>query len=115
MRRQASEEAISAYLAQVKELLEERYDFVPRRRNLRDMQRHELSRADVREKLFELSEDDYYGGPVEDHDPERLGDLWIFKKNIDNTVFYIKLKILEEGNTKTLKCISFHEDDPPWR
>jgi len=54
---------------------------------------------------------DYYKGPKTDHDPDRPGDIWEFKKNIAGIGFYIKLKIDCCNIDKILKCIGFHEDE----
>ena len=54
---------------------------------------------------------DYYKGPKQDYDPNRPGDIWEFKKNIDGIQFYVKVKIIQENGKDILKCIGFHEDD----
>lgn len=47
----------------------------------------------------------------QDHDPNRPGDIWEFKKNIDGIQFYVKVKIVQENGEDILKCIGFHDDD----
>jgi len=46
-----------------------------------------------------------------DLDPNRPGDVWEFKKNIGGTLFYVKVKIVQENGEYILKCLGFHEDD----
>lgn len=102
---------ISLYLIKIKKLLSNgKYDFVPRKKNLDSLSMLGLTIEDVKDSIFELVEDDYYNGPKEDHDKNRNGEIWIFKKNIEGYKFYIKLKIAGEDNNTILKCISFHED-----
>lgn len=54
---------------------------------------------------------DYYKGPKQDLDTDRPGDIWEFKKDVDRTRFYVKVKIVQENGEDILKCIGFHEDD----
>lgn len=41
----------------------------------------------------------------------RPGDVWEFKKDVDGTQFYVKVKIVQENGEDILKCLGFHEDD----
>ena len=65
---------------------------------------------DVKDSIFELVEDDYYSGPEEDYDKDKIGKIWVFKKKLEGYKFYIKLKIVSEDNNDILRCISLHKD-----
>ena len=112
MGNQASNAQIVAYLADVKRLLSAgKYDFVPRRKNMQELAQHGLTITDAKNEILGLVVVDYYKGPKQDHDPNRPGDIWEFKKNIDGMQFYVKVKIVQENGEDILKCIGFHEDD----
>ena len=58
-----------------------------------------------------LSNNDYYSGPLSDYDTSKPENLWVFKVNYEGRVLYIKLKILEEQeNCKVVVVISLHID-----
>ena len=103
---------IAAFLADVKNLVSSgKYDFVPRRKNMQALARHGITIEDAKDEILGLVADDYYGGPKQDHDPGRPGDIWEFKKSIGEIRFYVKVKIALQGGENILKCLSFHEDD----
>ena len=111
MSNRASITDISAYLAKVKNLLSAgKYDFVPRKKNLQALLQHNYTVTDVKNEILDLEVKDYYKGPKRDFDAKRPGDVWEFKKNIDGTPFYVKVKIDQENGEDVLKCLSFHED-----
>lgn len=112
MSNQASRSDITAFLARAKKLvLSGKYDFVPRRKCLQSLAKHGLTPVDAKDEIVGLVVADYYKGPKQDYDPMRPGDIWEFKKNIDETQFYIKLKIVNENGTDILRCLGFHEDE----
>lgn len=112
MSNQASTSDVAAYLTNVKKLLSSgKYDFVPRRKNMQALAQHGLTITDAKNEILGFVVGDYYKGPKQDHDPNRPGDIWEFKKNIDGIQFYIKVKIVQENGEDILKCIGFHEDD----
>ena len=88
-----------------------KYDFVPRRKNMQSLARHGLTIMDAKGELINLVVGDYYKGPKRDFDTDRPGGIWEFKKNIDGTKFYVKMKIVQENGDDILKCIGFHDDD----
>jgi len=103
---------VATYLTEVKSLLSVgKYDFVPRRKNMQALAQHGLTIADAKNEILGLVVSDYYKGPKQDFDPNRLGDIWEFKKNIDGLQFYIKIKIMQENGEDILKCLAFHEDE----
>lgn len=112
MSNQASTSDIAAYLARVKKLLSTgKYDFVPRRKNMQALAQYGLTITDVKNEILGLAVSDYYKGPKQDLDPNRPGDIWEFKKNLDGIQFYVKVKIVQENGEDILKCLGFHEDE----
>lgn len=112
MSNQASTPDIAAYLTNAKKLLSAgKYDFVPRRKNMQALAQHGLTITDAKNEILGLVVGDYYKDPKQDHDSNRPGDIWEFKKNIDGIQFYVKVKIVQENGEDILKCIGFHEDD----
>ena len=112
MSNRASITDISAYLAKVKKLLSaDKYNFVPRRKNMLALSQHGLTIIDAKNEILGLEVKDYYKGPKADLDAGRPGDVWEFKRNIDGTPFYVKVKIDQENGEDALKCLSFHEDE----
>jgi hypothetical protein len=83
----------------------------PRRKNMQALAQHGLTIADAKNEILGLVVGDYYKGPKQDFDPNRPGDIWEFKKNIDGMQFYVKVKIVQENGEDILKCLAFHEDD----
>jgi hypothetical protein len=109
---QASTSDITAFLENVKRLVSlGKYDFVPRRKNMQALAQHGLTIADAKAEILELVVSDYYKGPKQDLDPNRSGNIWEFKKNVDGIQFYVKLKVVQENGEDVLKCLGFHEDD----
>lgn len=78
---------------------------------MHSLARYGLTIDDAKSEIFDLSINDYYKGPKKDFDTRRPGEIWEFKKDIDGTIFYIKIKIVDEDGEKVLKCIGFHEDE----
>jgi hypothetical protein len=109
---QASTTDITSFLEKMKRLISAgKYDFVPRRKNMQALAQHGLTIADAKAEILGLVVGDYYKGPKPDFDPNKSGDIWEFKKDVDGTQFYVKVKITEENGESILKCLGFHEDD----
>ena len=112
MNRRIENAEIAAFLEEAKSLISTgRYDFVPRCKNMQSLAEHGLTISDVRDEILSLTTGDYYSGPKRDHDANRPGDVWEFKRNVDGDIFYVKVKISEDNRGKVLKCLSFHEDE----
>ncbi len=110
--KKTSDSDIALFLSQMKRLLSAgKYDFVPRRKCLQSMAQCGLTLVDAKNVIAELEIGDYYKGPKQDFDTSRPGDIWEFKKSIYGKKFYMKIKIVQEGNNFILKCLAFHEDD----
>ncbi|QUW20916.1 hypothetical protein JSQ81_13965 [Sporosarcina sp. Marseille-Q4063] len=63
--------------------------------------------AQVWDQVLDLTTSDYHEGPCLDTDRPQDGNvIWIFKKEINDVLTYVKLKIDRRGCV----CLSFHED-----
>lgn len=112
MSNQANVSDIIVFLERMKRLISAgKYDFVPRRKNMQALAQHGLTIPDAKNEILGLVIGDYYKGPKQDFDPNRPGDIWEFKKDVDGICFYIKVKITKENGEDILKCMGFHEDD----
>ena len=59
-------------------------------------------------EVLQLSPGDFIEGPVLDRDRPRDGEvIWVFKKEVNGTLTYIKLKI---DDLRGCVCLSFHKD-----
>ena len=67
--------------------------------------------TDVKNEILGGVGGNYYKGLKRDFDPDRPGEIWEFKKNLDGIQFYVKVKIVQENGEDVLKCLGFHEDD----
>lgn len=65
------------------------------------------------QEIKDLNASDLSKGPVPDKSSKYPGNVWIFKKNIQGHLIYIKLKIRVIGDYKELFVMSFHPDRPP--
>lgn len=104
-----TEEIMSLFEKTKKLISSNKFDFVPRRKNLQSLAKHGLTIKDAKDEILDLVISNYYKGPKNDFD--RPGEIWEFKKEIDGTLFYIKIKIAIECGTEIVKCIGFHDDD----
>lgn len=64
---------------------------------------------DQTDLIHDLTDFDYISGPEDDFDASRPGQIWKFKKSAFKTVFYIKIKI--EDNGTEARAISCHIDN----
>lgn len=103
---------ILKFLTEAKKLvIEKKFTFVPRKKNMQSLASCGLTIIDAKDEILSLKAKDYYKGPKQDFDTSQPGDIWEFKKRIDNRQFYIKLKIQVQDEEMILKCLSFHTDD----
>lgn len=101
---------LEIFLKTAKKLIsDDKFDFIPRRKNLMSLAEYGLSIKDVKEEILDLEDINYFKGPKEDF--ERPGVIWEFKTKIESDIFYVKLKIVEENKLQVLKCLSFHKSD----
>ena len=100
----------AAILEKAKKLITQGcFDFVPRRKNMQALAEHGLTIKDAKEEILELMVNNYYKGPKRDFD--KPGEIWEFKKSINGTQFYIKIKVVVENGRELLKCLGFHDDE----
>lgn len=112
MSSQANISDITQFLEKMKILVSAgKYDFVPRRKNMQALALHGLTIADAKEEILGLVVGDYYKGPKKDFDQSKPGDVWEFKKMIDNNQFYVKMKITQRNEEEIVKCLGFHDDN----
>lgn len=106
----ASARDITLFLEYAKKLVSEgRYDFVPRGKNLQSLSEHGLTVLDAKEEILDLKVANYYKGPKQDF--TRPGLVWEFKKDINGSIFYVKIKIVNVNGQDILRCIGFHDDE----
>lgn len=72
----------------------------------------EMNPTEIKRILLSLTPDNYVAGPVKDRDPNRNGNLWIFKFRKESDLIrniYIKLKLSHNQKDENItKVISFH-------
>ncbi len=102
---------ILIYISKVKELVSSgTWTLIPRKKNLDSLSNHGLTIQDVKNELLSLSLSDYISGPEPDY--SYSGDIWIFSRNVNGILFYIKLKIdVTNDGIEILKCLSFHDKE----
>lgn len=64
--------------------------------------------ADVLEVIKSLTVENYFQGPLPD-EKGRPHDLWVFGKEIENRLIYIKITVFFKGDLVSGICVSFHE------
>ena len=69
-----------------------------------------ISWEDAKTEVYGLTASEYFQGPEKDRDFPGADLFWMFKKNVDGQVIYIKFKVLylEDGK---VKLVSFHFDN----
>lgn len=99
--------SVEQFLKECKERVKnKKLDFVPAKKNKESRRKYGLTIYDIEDEILKLTTKDLHKGPEKDRDyPSEY--LWIFKKVIMGTIFYIKLKLRSNG---IVVCISFHED-----
>lgn len=99
------------FLIQAKQLVnkDNGFIFINREKCLKYLIENNLTIKDVKETILNLTCADYIKGPEIDRDEP--GSVWIFKKECNNKIIYIKLKIENNLNETKLKCLSIHEDN----
>jgi len=81
------------------------YDAKPSQMNesLLDLKLNRMGRNSI---IYDLTFEDYCEGPINDRD--KPGSLWIFGKEVNSTLIYIKIKIVQSEGEKGALCLSFH-------
>jgi hypothetical protein len=65
------------------------------------------------EMIMNLTVEDYSEGPKDDKDQLHDGTVWIFGKEVNDKIAYIKLKIDIKKDQEIPKCLAFHEAEFP--
>ena len=101
---------VSIFLRKIKEIIKEdpsKLDWIPTKKNRRTRQELGLSLQDIEDSIITLEANDIFRGPEIDRDiPDEI--LYIFKKNLESQIIYIKLKLRDN---KIVVCLSFHIDE----
>lgn len=108
----------TAFLREAKKLISEgRTDLIPRTYNHPSGRKINWKEAlleiglrnpsQMWDEALKLTPNDYFDGPCADVNRPKEGKvIWIFKKEINDVLTYIKLKIDHRGCV----CLSFHKD-----
>lgn len=67
------------------------------------------------ELIMDLTVEDYSEGPKDDKDQSYDGTVWIFGKEVNEKMAYIKLKIDIKKGQEIPKCLAFHEAEFPMK
>lgn len=81
-------------------------DTIPRNDTRATLQYLGLTYKNLEEILLSLSVVNFCEGPLQDH--SKLGELWVFGKEVKGAEVYIKLKVASVSGVRIAKCISFH-------
>ena len=117
MNNNTSADDVKEYLMQVKQAMTAKvtnqscWVFVQRPENDNCLLDLGLTLQDLRDVMLSLSYHDYSLGPVCDRDIP--GQLWIFGKLINGIEIYIKTKLVEIGDLRVVRIISFHPAEQP--
>ena len=65
---------------------------------------------EVKREIYELTPSDYLQGPEIDRDYPETEPFWMFKKNVDGHIIYVKFKVLHDSDGG-VKLVSFHLDE----
>ena len=101
---------VDLFLAKVKKIINKNngFQFIRRKKNLDSLDRNGFTISDVIYYIKSLEVEDYCKGPEEDHSEVYSHSWWFFGKEINNKMFYIKIRVVEKGD-KRVVCLSFHE------
>ncbi len=111
MARRAPEEEIERILAIVRKcIMNKRYTFIPRQKNLGTLATEGMTIRDLLSAIIDMKATDYFCGPSEDRDRPGTGEIWEFGCPFQGKEFYLKLKlVMSNGNAVVI--LSFHEPD----
>jgi len=81
-----------------------------RKKNFETLLELGLKYSHVKQDILGLTPKEYSEGPLLDKDQINYKDefFWIFGKNIQNKLIYIKLKIRKTNKYEEAVCMSFH-------
>jgi hypothetical protein len=99
---------IQIFLRDFKNAAKDNFDFSRRRKNMDTLMQFGLTVQDCKEIIISLVVEDCCKRPEDDRDEAKGGLVWFFGKNISDCEIYIKLKLVDLGEKKLAKCLSFH-------
>jgi len=83
---------------------------VLRKKNSDTLARLGITWDDAKAEVYALSARDYTQGPEADRDRTGTDSFWMFKKNVEGQVIYIKFKVLYHHDG-SIRLVSFHIDN----
>ena len=109
---QLQREIVRNVLIKIKNLIAKgNYIFLGnRKKNFETLLELGLKYSHVKQDILSLTPKEYSEGPLLDKDQINYKDefFWIFGKNIQNKLIYIKLKIRKTNKYEEAVCMSFH-------
>lgn len=101
---------VTKFLSKIKEVIDHKdgFQFIRRKKNLDALDRNGFIISDVVNYIKSLEVKDYYKGPEEDDKEGNNYSWWFFGKVINDTMFYIKIRVVEKKDRRVI-CLSFHE------
>lgn len=105
-----NESLIEVFLSEVRESIESgKAMLVQREKNIRTLATLGMMPEDVYDEIRDLRACHFYSGPSVDRDYPESEKIWIFKKEIQHKMIYIKFKVLYRDSL--VKVLSFHFDE----
>lgn len=105
---------VQIFLRDFKNAAIDYFDLSYRRdKNLETLAELGLTLQDCKNIIISLAVEDCCKQPEDDRDEVRGGSVWFFGKKIGGRDIYIKLKLVDLGEKKLAKCLSFHFADHP--
>ena len=83
---------------------------ITRTKNLKTLAKMGITWEDAKDEIYELTLSNYVKGPMKDRDFPDTDLFWVFKKQMNGQLIYIKFKILYSEDS-SLKLVSFHIDE----
>jgi len=109
---QLQREIVRNILIKIKSLIAKgNYIFLgSRKENIETLLELGLKSCHVKQEILSLSPKEYSQGPLLDKDQGNYKNeyFWIFGKNAQNKLIYIKIKIRETNDCEEAVCLSFH-------
>lgn len=103
----ATKEQVEAFLKRLKEKIKV-FDILfrdDRGKNLQTLATLEITPTYRKQVILSIEPEDYVEGPIVDT-LNKMGEMWVFGKNVKGQEVYIKIT-LGQPNNSTI-CISFH-------
>jgi hypothetical protein len=109
---QLQREIVKNILIKIKNLIAKgNYTFLgSRKENIETLLELGLKYIHVKQEILSLTPKEYSQGPLLDKDQSNYKNeyFWIFGKNTQNKLIYIKLKIRKTNDYEEAVCLSFH-------